>query len=487
MNQATNTFSRADGAVRPRSVMIGPSFEWMSVLLDAAAIVLSCVTAAALYHWYLEYNFSRLADHAGVGVLIAILYGTVRMARGGYGVKSASSGDIRFLEIWSAWNFAICGVLVVSFLTKITSSYYSRGALVLFYVGGLAALYAVRALVLHVVTRGIRENWLTTSRVLLIGTASSIEDFARRYDLNGDGLRIVETVLLPESAGGAARPALHVERATALEWAVDRARAHRVEDVFLVVPWSEHKTIEQAADAFLSVPARLHLGAERILDRFAGVEISRTGPVASLELARPALGPGQVLMKRIMDAALALCALVALAPFFMILAVVVKLDSPGKVFFRQRRHGFNQEQFEIIKFRSMTTTEDGDDVKQVQRDDLRLTRAGRWLRRTNLDELPQLINVLKGEMSFVGPRPHAVIHNQEYEQKIARYARRHNVKPGITGWAQVNGFRGETDTDAKMRARVKCDLYYIDNWSLSFDAYIIFKTLFSLRAYRNAR
>ena len=134
----------------------------------------------------------------------------------------------------------------------------------------------------------------------------------------------------------------------------------------------------------------------------------------------------------------------------------------------------------------MSTTEDGSDVKQVKRGDLRITRVGRWLRRTNIDELPQLINVLKGEMSLVGPRPHAVIHNQEFEQKIARYARRHNVKPGITGWAQVNGFRGETDTDAKMRARVKCDLYYIDNWSLPLDAYIILRTIFSMRAYRNA-
>jgi Undecaprenyl-phosphate glucose phosphotransferase len=422
--------------------------------------------------------------------LMAVLYGAVRMTRGAYTVKSACSGKVRFLEIWSSWNLAMCCVLVVGFLTKIAVSYYSRGSLVLFYAGGLAGLVGVRLLVLHVVSRGIRESWLTTSRVLMIGTAGSIQDFIRRYDLTGGGFRVVETLLLPETSrtedGGAAMVSQRTERAAVLDAAIDRIRAHRVEDVFLVVPWSDHVVIDQAADAFLNVPARLHLGAERVMDRFADIEISRTGPVASLQLARPAMAPWEVFMKRAMDVGVSLTALVALAPVFMIVAVLVKRDSPGKVFFRQRRYGFNQEQFEIIKFRSMTTTEDGDDVRQVKRNDMRVTAVGKWLRRTNLDELPQLINVLKGEMSIVGPRPHAIIHNREFEQKIARYARRHNVKPGITGWAQVNGFRGETDTDAKMRARVKCDLYYIDNWSLSFDVYIIFKTLFSLRAYRNA-
>ncbi len=377
----------------------------------------------------------------------------------------------------------MCCMLILSFLTKISGSYYSRGALVLFYLGGLAGLIAMRHIVVAVVKRGVAEGWLSTGRALLIGTPQRIEEFVARYDLRGGGLRIVDTVFLHDTAGTAGL----ADRSTIFNRALEQVREHRVEDVFLVVPWSDHDLIEQAADAFLNVPSRLHLGTERILDRFADVEISRTGPVAGLELGRPALESRQIFVKRAVDASLALVALVVLSPVFMILAAIVKLDSPGKVFFRQKRYGFNQEQFEIIKFRSMTTTEDGNDVVQVKRNDKRVTRSGQWLRRMNLDELPQLLNVLRGEMSIVGPRPHAIIHNREFEQKIARYARRHNVKPGITGWAQVNGFRGETDTDAKMRARVKCDLYYIDNWSLSFDLYIILKTLFSVRAYRNAR
>jgi exopolysaccharide biosynthesis polyprenyl glycosylphosphotransferase len=179
-------------------------------------------------------------------------------------------------------------------------------------------------------------------------------------------------------------------------------------------------------------------------------------------------------------------ALVALAPVLASIALLIRLDSRGPVFFRQRRYGFNQQMFRIIKFRTMTTLDDGDIVRQACRNDRRITPIGRWLRRWNIDELPQLINVLRGDMSLVGPRPHALSHDREFEQRIALYARRHNVKPGMTGWAQVNGLRGEIDTEEKLRRRIECDLYYIDNWSLLFDLKILLYTVFSRSAYRNA-
>jgi lipopolysaccharide/colanic/teichoic acid biosynthesis glycosyltransferase len=166
--------------------------------------------------------------------------------------------------------------------------------------------------------------------------------------------------------------------------------------------------------------------------------------------------------------------------------VLIKLDSPGPVFFAQRRYGFNQQPFRIIKFRSMRTLDDGAVIRQVSADDPRVTRIGRWLRRWNVDEIPQLFNVLTGDMSLVGPRPHALSHDREYERRISLYARRHNVKPGITGWAQIHGHRGETDTDDKMRNRVEHDLFYIDNWSLWLDLKIIARTVLSPTAYRNA-
>ena len=169
-----------------------------------------------------------------------------------------------------------------------------------------------------------------------------------------------------------------------------------------------------------------------------------------------------------------------LAPLFAVVAYLIKRDSKGPVFFLQRRRGFNHREFRIWKFRTMTTMDDGDVILQSQgSSDLRVTKVGHYLRRLNIDELPQLINVLRGEMSLVGPRPHAVAHDKLYETRIEKYPRRLNMRPGITGWAQVNGFRGETDTDEKMRARVDHDLYYIDNWSPWFDLKILLKTVLS--------
>jgi lipopolysaccharide/colanic/teichoic acid biosynthesis glycosyltransferase len=169
-------------------------------------------------------------------------------------------------------------------------------------------------------------------------------------------------------------------------------------------------------------------------------------------------------------------------------AIAIKLASGGSVFYRQKRQGFNGKVIQVVKFRSMVEREerDGDQFVQATQGDNRVTRLGRLLRRSNLDELPQLYNVLIGEMSVVGPRPHAVAHNEMFEERISPFARRHSMKPGITGWAQVNGYRGETDTLDKMQGRVEHDLYYIDNWSLLLDLKIMLMTLVTKRAYTNA-
>src|SRR5579859_8115337 len=180
--------------------------------------------------------------------------------------------------------------------------------------------------------------------------------------------------------------------------------------------------------------------------------------------------PAASVGKRVFDLAVAGAALLFLAPLLMAIAVAIKLTSPGPVLFFQYRYGYRNRRFKIYKFRSMRAdTGDATGVKQTVRGDSRVTSIGRILRKTSLDEVPQLFNVIKGDMSLVGPRPHALSHDREFERRISTYARRHNVKPGITGWAQIHGLRGETDTDDKMRQRVEHDLYYIDNWSVWLD------------------
>jgi len=185
---------------------------------------------------------------------------------------------------------------------------------------------------------------------------------------------------------------------------------------------------------------------------------------------------GRVL-KRFEDIALSTLILALIAVPMLCIAAVVKLSSPGPVLFRQRRYGLNGEEIMVWKFRTMTVCEDGNDVRQATRGDTRITRVGSFLRKTSLDELPQFINVIHGTMSIVGPRPHAVAHNEMYRNEIEGYMQRHLVKPGITGWAQINGWRGETDTTEKMQKRVEYDMHYIRNWSIWFDLKIILLTI----------
>ena len=183
------------------------------------------------------------------------------------------------------------------------------------------------------------------------------------------------------------------------------------------------------------------------------------------------------IVKRISDLVLASGILLMLLPVMMVIALCVKLTSPGPIIFKQRRYGLDGEEIVVYKFRSMTVMEDGGKVTQATKGDMRLTKIGGFLRSSSLDELPQFFNVLQGRMSIVGPRPHAVAHNELYRKQIKGYMLRHKVKPGITGWAQVNGLRGETETLDKMKARIEFDLEYLRRWSLMFDLWIIFQTV----------
>lgn len=215
----------------------------------------------------------------------------------------------------------------------------------------------------------------------------------------------------------------------------------------------------------------------------ASVAMSGKRPIMGIKTEVVQLVPKSeywALLKRTMDAVVAASLLVLLAPLLLIAAVAIRLESSGPVLFRQRRIGRNSTVFRIYKFRTMNVVEDGSCIVQATRDDHRVTRVGRFLRKTSIDELPQLLNVLAGDMSLVGPRPHAIAHDVEFEQKFDLFARRRRVKPGITGWAQVNGFRGETTTTEDIRRRMEHDLDYIENWSIWLDVEILVRTAFVL-------
>jgi Undecaprenyl-phosphate glucose phosphotransferase len=477
------------------AIFASPSRRWIAisrrmvsvagVLADALVIVtLSCVTGA-VYHQLFYDDAGSLADYVEVGLTVATVFVLPGIVHGEYALSHYLSFKPHIRRATTLWNIALLSLLMLGFLIKTTGD-YSRGTIILFYLTGLPAILTVRYALVHVVILCSKMGVVAAQRIFLIGRDEEINAFLRHYQPWDLALQTVGTARLTPLPAGTSPAEQRRMLEADLKRAIDAARALSPESVFVIAPWSDITTIDRCVEELLTVPVEIHLGPERILDRFDHVRISKFGPMATLQLTRAPLSTFEVLQKRLFDMIAAATGLVVLAPAFALIALLIRLDSPGPVFFLQRRYGFNQQMFRIIKFRTMTTLDDGDVIRQACRDDRRITRMGRWLRRWNFDELPQLINVVRGEMSLVGPRPHALSHDREFEQRVARYARRHNVKPGITGWAQVNGLRGETDSDDKIRLRVEHDLYYIDNWSLLFDLKILLFTVFSRSAYRNA-
>ncbi len=266
-------------------------------------------------------------------------------------------------------------------------------------------------------------------------------------------------------------------------------RAGAIDQIIIALPQAADKRTAEIARRLEQLPVSLHVVthiSSDILDEGPAHGVSHIGPVGLIDVKTKPLGDWGRYVKTAEDYVVGLLALILLSPVMALIALAVKLDSPGPVFFRQRRHGLNKRVIEVLKFRSMNVMEDGADVKQATIGDVRVTRLGRFLRSTSLDELPQLINVLKGEMSLIGPRPHALVHDDHYDEMLEGYANRHQVKPGMTGWAQVHGFRGPTENDFKMRARVEHDLWYIDNWSLWLDLRILTMTVFVGLRHKNA-
>lgn len=297
------------------------------------------------------------------------------------------------------------------------------------------------------------------------------------------GITEVERVVFPSGKGGFAMGA---GESAALARAIDIARVRGAEEIVLAFPWSDTRKVELIRDSLRVSPLPARLLPDQRIRSLAGNPSFTLRTTLSVEIQRGPLSRTEQISKRSVDVVGALIGLFLLAPLMICSAIMIKLDSPGPIFFRQRRNGFNTKQFYIYKFRSMTVMEDGAAVVQAKRFDPRVTRVGRLLRRTSIDEVPQLINVLLGDMSLVGPRPHALAHDSYYGQLLSDYAYRHHVKPGITGWAQVRGFRGETELVEQMKGRIDCDLWYINHWNVVLDLKILMMTCLEVTTRRNA-
>jgi len=253
--------------------------------------------------------------------------------------------------------------------------------------------------------------------------------------------------------------------------------AHGIREVFITLPLGSQPRIVELLEQVQGTTASLFFVPDVFGISIIQGRLQDMNGVPVVGICETPFTGTNELAKRVSDIVLATIILILISPFLLAIAIGVKLSSPGPVIFRQRRNGLDGEEITVYKFRSMTAQDNGPVVRQATRDDPRITPFGAFIRRTSLDELPQFINVLQGRMSIVGPRPHAVAHNEEYRRIIKAYMVRHKVKPGITGWAQVNGHRGETDTIEKMQARVEYDLEYLRNWSIGLDLQIIVRTI----------
>ncbi len=263
-------------------------------------------------------------------------------------------------------------------------------------------------------------------------------------------------------------------------------REHSIKMIFISQPISAQPRIRKLLDELQDTTASVYFLPDIYVFDLMQARFDNVGGMPVIAICESPFTGFNSMIKRGSDIILGACIQVMLLPIMLVIAIAVKATSKGPVIFRQRRYGLYGEEIIVYKFRSMTVAEDGAKVVQATKNDQRVTKIGAFLRRSSLDELPQFINVLQGRMSIVGPRPHAVAHNEQYRKLIKGYMLRHKVKPGITGWAQVNGLRGETETLDKMEARVEYDLDYLRNWSLWLDIQIIFRTVKVVLARENA-
>jgi undecaprenyl-phosphate galactose phosphotransferase/putative colanic acid biosynthesis UDP-glucose lipid carrier transferase len=408
--------------------------EPVVLAVDFVLLVGASVLAGIGYHWIFLSSVPSAEPYVAIGGLAALNVTTILTALRAYRLQTLVNLKHQARNVAVVWIAVFLTLLGIAFTLKIGEA-LSRGATLGFFAIGLSLLLVWRSALAHFIARALANGTFAKQKMMIIG-----ED--------------------------------------KLNSLVQLARNQQVESIFLLFPWDRSHYIEAILVALSVLPIPVYLIPDDKVVRYLTRACS-IGPVLTAELKRAPLNKLERLLKRTVDIIGASTGILLLSPLLLATVILIKLDSSGPALFRQSRSGFNGRLFRIFKFRTMTVLEDGPVIRQATRDDPRVTRLGSWLRRTSIDELPQLFNVLSGDMSLVGPRPHAAGHDCEYERQIAAYAFRYQLKPGITGWAQLKGYRGETRSLDLMSKRIEHDLWYIKNWSLWLDLKILLGTVMS--------
>lgn len=415
-----------------------------------------------------------------IGLAATFFYYVIANMRGLYQASISSMLDREVRFILEAWISACLLVIIGLFVVKATGD-YSRIALTTWFIATPGVLIIQRKTIDWIM--GYFNRHGAGRRVVIAGTGELGRKVSSRIQKNNwMGLRVTGYY----DDLGPCREDLDAEFHGNLEQMIEDARAQKFDEIFIALPLRESHRIRDVILQLADSSVAVHFVPDVFVFSLLHARWRDLGGVASISVHDTPLYGGGGLIKRIEDIVVGSLILIGITPVLLAIAIAIKLTSPGPVIFKQRRYGLGGEEVMVWKFRSMTVCDNGDTIKQATKGDSRITPLGAFLRKTSLDELPQFINVLQGHMSIVGPRPHAVAHNELYRKDIHGYMLRHLVKPGITGWAQINGWRGETDTLEKMEKRVEYDLDYIRNWSLWLDIKIIFLTIFKGFINKNA-
>lgn len=451
-----------------------PTFaERYPVPLIVALTELGLVVLASLLAHYLRFGSFDMPGRYNTATLVAgITVVACLMFTGVYGSHRGKPFFSQLVRFLTGWLVAAGILLALTFFMK-TSDNYSRVWFAYLLALGMGLTFVMR-LAMYVFLRQVRAGGRNLKTVLLVdsggGTFKSDQESALRLQ----GFKVVRRLPFQEDSGW-------------LEKLVEAVQDERVHEVWLSLRIEQGKALPDIMYALRHSTVGVRMFPDWGDLPLLNHKVSHIAGLYSLDLScTPMDGPARFI-KRTEDILIGGLISLLILPVCVGIAIAVKATSPGPVVFKQYRTGINGKKFKVYKFRSMVVhQENGNGVTQAKKNDARITPIGAFLRRTSLDELPQFFNVLQGRMSLVGPRPHALAHNEYYKDMVESYMQRHKVKPGITGWAQVNGYRGETDTLDKMQKRVEYDLWYIDNWSLWLDLKIIFLTVFKGFINKNA-
>ena len=444
----------------------------LMAISDVILIVAASVIAGFSYHAYFVGSGGDVNEFIAIGANAGLLFILAIQARGGYRTSGLSSSSKRSSEVLLVWTLVLLVITAFLFLLKIGPS-YSRGSTLLFGFLALGPLLASRAFVATTLAKALVSGRLSGRRSIVIGDPRETAGMSARQLLQGYGSWEIGRFELPVQVDG--ETASRESDLAIIDNAIQFARLNDAEQILVALQWTDTARRDALLSKLQVLPLPVFLLPDRFINSVLSSPIRELGSSIAIEFQRAPLSKPELTIKRLLDLLCAAIGILILLPLLALVGIAVKLNSPGPAIFRQRRHGFNRREFSIFKFRTMTVQEDGDDICQARKNDPRVTPIGRFLRATSIDELPQLFNVLRGDMSLVGPRPHACAHDDKYSQTIGNYAFRHHIKPGITGWAQVNGLRGKTPNVGLMKRRVDLDLWYINNWSIVLDLKILIR------------